>query len=146
MPSKINTIIGFDFGTKKIGVAKANTLTLHATGLDTVHYSNDEQLWQAIDNIIKNWQPEEIALGVPVHMDEKKQPITELALQFSKQLEQKYKLTVNHVDERLTSIEAKSIIKQQRQAGQKKKTKKGDVDKIAACLILQQWLNLYSNE
>ncbi len=142
MPSAIKTIIGFDFGTKKIGIAKANTLTKLASGLETLHYTNDKNLWSQLDKIIADWKPNKIILGIPVHMDGKEQPITKLAQAFSKSLLQHYNLPVQHVDERLTSVEAKSIIKQQKQAGKKKKTKKGDIDKIAACLILQQWLNL----
>ena len=141
MPSPINTYIGFDFGTKKVGVAKANQLTQQASPLDTIHYQSEQQLWQSISNIINEWKPNELVLGIPVHMDEKIQPITKLALAFSESLKTQFNLPIHHIDERLTSIEAKGIIKQQRQAGKKKKTKKGDIDKVAACLILQQWLN-----
>ncbi len=141
MPEKIKNYLGLDFGTSKIGVAQANRLTRFANPLQTIHYRNEAALWQQLDLLIQQWQIDEFIIGIPVHMDEKHQAMTQYAKNFSQQLEKRYQRPVHHVDERLTSIEAKSIIRQQRQAGKKKKTRKGDIDKIAASLILQQWLD-----
>lgn len=144
MTSSYETILGFDFGEKKIGIASANLFLKRATPLETIHYRSDQEMWIQLDKVIEEWRPNQIVVGIPLNMDGSEQEITKKVYHFIVTLISRYKKPVHKTDERLTSLEAKEQIKTQRQAGKKNKTRKGDVDKIAASIILQQWLN--SNE
>ena len=79
-------------------------------------------------------------VGLPLHMDATEMPMTQRARRFANQLNGRFQLPVHLVDERLSSDEAEALLKAQRQSGQRGKTKRGDDDRIAAALILQQWL------
>jgi len=129
------TLLGFDYGEVRIGVAVGQTLTGTATPLETVTVSNGKPDWTRIDQIIAEWQPHALVVGDPLHMDGTSQPMTEAADAFAAALARRYKLPVYRADERLSSWEAKARLKDTR-----------NLDPIAAQAILETWLSEHANE
>ena len=132
--------LGFDYGLRRIGVAVGQSLTATAQPLTTISSHQQKPDWDAIADLISTWRPEGLVVGIPVHMDGQEQPITQAARKFCRQLHGRFQLPVFEMDERLSSMEAEHLIAQQRATGQHKKTQKSDIDKMAAQLILQSWL------
>jgi len=132
--------LGFDFGLKRIGVATGQELTGTAQALTTISCSQQKPDWSAIEKLIDEWKPAALVIGVPYHLDGKVIEMTLAAQKFGRQLNGRFNLPVYEMDERLSSREAEAEIARQRQAGHRKKSQKGDVDKMAAQIILQSWL------
>lgn len=120
------TLLGFDFGTKRVGVATGNTLTRSATALTTVAVEGDAR-FAAIGRLIAEWQPEALVVGVPFHPDGAAHDNTRRAQRFARQLHGRFRLPVHEVDERYTSVDAED-------AGAR------DIDAASAALILEQHL------
>jgi putative Holliday junction resolvase len=127
------TLLGFDYGRKRIGVAVGLQLTQSATALATVRAREGKPDWQAISELISEWKPDALVVGIPYHMDGTEQDMTRAARRFCRQLEGRYGLPVHQVDERLTSYVAEATLTE---IG---KPKQG-IDPLAARLILQDWL------
>lgn len=136
----MHCFLGFDFGLKRIGVATGQALTCTAQALTTITSRDQKPDWVAIEKLIKEWQPHALVIGVPYHLDGKVFDMTLAAQKFGRQLNGRFNLTIYEMDERLSSREAEAEIARQRQAGLRKKSQKGDVDKMAAQIILQSWL------
>ncbi|MET0088265.1 MAG: Holliday junction resolvase RuvX [Sedimenticola sp.] len=130
----MGTLLGFDYGPSKIGVAVGQTLTGSASPLDTLRSVQEKPDWEGISRLIKEWKPEALVVGLPFNMDDTEAEIAPRARRFARQLEGRYHLPVHLADERLTSLEAK------RQLGRKPK-KIEELDAIAAKLILETWLS-----
>ena len=135
------TLLGFDYGTRRIGVAVGQLITHTVTPLTTLHSHNDSPDWQAISKLIAEWQPDKLVVGLPLQLDGTAQPLTAKAQRFGNQLKGRYNLPVEMMDERLTSHEAETEL-----ASRKGKSAKADIDALAAALILQSWLDQHSNE
>ena len=141
MPDKrALTLLGFDFGEKRIGIAVGQTLTGSVTPLTTLSAVKQQPDWAGIEALIKDWQPDLLIVGLPLHMDGREQALTQRAKRFGNQLKGRYNLPVEWMDERLSSHEAESMLQQQG----KKRSDKKDIDKIAAGLILQSWLEQHT--
>ncbi|MDZ4263702.1 MAG: Holliday junction resolvase RuvX [Pseudomonadota bacterium] len=135
------TLLGFDFGLKRIGVAVGQELTGTTRPLTTVNVNNQLIDWPHIERLLNEWQPDLIIVGLPLNMDGSEAEIGQRARRFSNQLHGRFNRPVALVDERLTSIEAEQIVTEARRHGQMKKQKaKESVDQIAAELILKSWL------
>lgn len=130
------TLLGFDYGEKRIGVAVGQTLTGSVTPLTTLSSVRQQPDWAHISALIAEWRPDRLIVGLPLHMDGSEQVLTQRAKRFGNQLKGRYNLPVEWLDERLTSHAAESLLREQ---GKKRPDKK-DIDKIAASLILQSWL------
>jgi putative Holliday junction resolvase len=130
----MSTLLGFDYGTHRIGVAVGQTLTATATALTTLNAVQQRPDWERITQLITEWQPEALIVGLPFNMDDTETEVASRARRFARQLEGRYHLPVHLVDERLTSLEA------ERQLGGKTK-QEGDIDALAAKLILETWLS-----
>jgi putative Holliday junction resolvase len=135
------TLLGFDYGTRRIGVAVGQDISHSVTPLTTLSSQNDKPDWNAISKLIAEWRPDRLVVGLPLHLDGSTQPLTEKAQRFGNQLKGRYNLPVEMVDERLTSHEAEAEL-----AAQGGKVAKADIDALAAALILQSWLDQQSNE
>ncbi|MDA8561931.1 Holliday junction resolvase RuvX [Gammaproteobacteria bacterium] len=131
------TLIAFDFGTKRIGVAVGQTITCSANPLETISANKGDPDWSKVDKLIKTWKPDGLIVGVPLNMDGSVQPLSFLAEEFSNKLKKRYSLEVIGVDERLSTVDARDKIFQK---GGFKALKKGNIDSVAAQLILQNWL------
>ena len=123
------TLLCFDFGNKRIGTAVGQTITGTATPLEIIHCDNNQPDWKKIEQLIRDWQPDAIVVGVPLNMDGSIQEITDSAARFSRQLEGRFQLPVFGMDERLSTYEAK-----------KRLGSTYDVDSVAAQAILETWL------
>ena len=141
MPQDTKTILGFDFGTKKIGIAVGQSVTQTVTPLITLPCLNQKPDWNAIENIIKEWLPNILVVGLPVHLDGEEQAMTQAARKFGNRLNGRFRLPVEFMDERLSSYEAQERLKEINR--NKKQTNKRqsamDIDKIAAQLIVESW-------
>lgn len=138
----MRTVLGFDFGFKRLGIAVGQELTATTQPLATVAVNNQTPDWPRIDELINQWRPQLLLVGLPLHMDGTEQHMTHAARNFAKQLQARYGLTVELVDERLTSSEAHAIVADRRRTKQLRRRKsKQAVDAIAAELIIRTWLN-----
>jgi putative holliday junction resolvase len=130
----MSTLLGFDYGTAKIGGAVGQTFTATATPLATLRAVQQRPDWDAIGRLIAEWRPEALVVGLPFNMDDSEAEVAPRARRFARQLEGRYRLPVHLVDERLTSKEAAS------QLGRKPKRIE-ELDALAAKLILETWLS-----
>ncbi len=127
------TLLGFDYGRKRIGVAVGQQLTRSATALTTVRARDGKPDWPAISHLIEEWKPGALVVGIPYHMDGTEQDMTRAAQRFCRQLEGRYRLPVYQADERLTSYIVESSLPGNSNTRQ-------NIDALAARLILQDWL------
>ena len=133
------TYLGFDFGTKKIGVAVGQTSTVSASPLQTIRSPNQVPDWKVIGQLIQEWQPVGLVVGISRQQDGSDNPVTPRMLKFCRQLEGRYALPVYQQDETLSTFEAKQLLFDDVHLGA---SKLWDVqDQLAAQLILQTWLN-----
>jgi len=142
MPESIKpkSLLAFDFGLKQIGVAYGQTLTKNANALSILKAQNGKPQWLEIDALITQWKPNLVLVGLPLNMDDTESELSIRARKFARRLEGRFNVQVEMVDERLTSQEAKSIIRgnSKRSSSTEDLTK---IDHIAAALILQSWLD-----
>ncbi|HDK38541.1 MAG TPA: Holliday junction resolvase RuvX [Thiolapillus brandeum] len=129
------TLLGFDYGTRKIGIAIGQQLTATATPLTTLQLVRNKPDWDSIQSLIDEWQPDALVVGLPIGPDEQDTPMTDAARKFSRQLEGRFHLPVHLADERLTSREAWSRI------GGIAIRDVTCIDSMAAKLILETWFS-----
>lgn len=134
------TALGFDFGTKRIGVAVGQSVTGSATPVAVVAMRGGEPDWDTLGRLIQEWRPDSLVVGLPYNMDLSEQDMTHKARHFSAQLAERFALPVHHVDERLSSREAEAKLKEWRQQGRRRITRE-DIDGAAACVILESWFH-----
>lgn len=130
-------VLGFDFGTKRIGVAVGQTLTKTAKPLATISAQNGVPDWNKVDAVIQEWHPKALVVGKPLNMDGTRQTITEFAEKFAATLQERYQLPVYEMDERLSTVAAREKVFSD--AGYRGLQKKA-IDGVAAQLILESWL------
>lgn len=131
-------ILGFDFGLKYIGVASGQLLTKTATPLTCLRATDGIPNWDEVQTLITNWRPDTIIVGLPLNMDDSTQYLTNCAKKFGHRLEQKFKIPVQFVDERLSTWEAKQTTLSRTT---KLNTQLTAINSKAAAIILEQWLN-----
>jgi putative Holliday junction resolvase len=131
-------LVAFDFGFRRIGVATANRETRTASPLTTVRVDR-EPPWGELDRIIDDWRPAQLVVGVPE--GEGTEAVARRARAFASGLAERYELPVATVDETLTSAAAESELAENRRSGYlRRRVGKGGVDRVAACLIAEQWM------
>jgi putative Holliday junction resolvase len=131
-------LVAFDFGFRRIGVATANRETRTASPLTTVRVDR-EPPWRELDRVIDDWRPAQLVVGVPE--GEGTEAVAERARAFAADLAARYDLPVATVDETLTSAAAESELAEKRRSGYlRRRVGKGGVDRVAACLIAEQWM------
>ena len=130
----MHTLLGFDFGTQRIGVAVGQSITRTATALCTVNARNAQPDLDSILELIDDWRPDALVVGLPLHADDSDSGTTAAARKFAQQLEERACLPVHMIDERLSSHAAKQLQHQDKAGG------KAGIDAIAAMIILQNWL------
>lgn len=127
---KNQTLLCFDYGEKRIGIAVGQTITATATALKIIKAINHRPDWETIKSLIDEWQPDRLIVGHPFTLDGERQTMTDAAEKFARQLEGRFKLPVELIAEQLSSHEAKNELKSTY-----------DLDAAAAKLILETWLN-----
>ena len=134
--------LAFDFGQRRIGVALAEPGFGLASALGVLAAQAGEPDWAALDRLLKEWSPALLVVGAPCEPDGSHGPSAGPALAFATRLGDRYSLPVSLVDERLTSRAAEDILREQRRSGLKKRrVRSGEVDRLAARLIAETWLN-----
>jgi putative holliday junction resolvase len=137
-------ILSFDFGIKNIGVAVGQKLTFTAHPLNSLPAKLGIPNWNQVSALLLEWEPKCIIVGLPLNIDGSKQKITKKAEQFAELLKKKFALHVELYDERLSTVEAKSILFEQ---GGFRALKKDKIDSVAAVIILESWfLNTYCSK
>jgi putative Holliday junction resolvase len=132
------TVLAFDFGTKRIGVAVGEMLIGQAHALTHIAGEEAGPRFAAIAALIHEWKPHRLVVGLPLSVDGTPHDLTRRAERFARQLEGRFGLPVSRVDERYTSVEAESIL---RAAGAPRALREKKVDAAAAQLILQQYFH-----
>lgn len=132
------TVLGFDFGLMRIGVAVGDVTIGVAHPLETIHGESNEQKFGAIAALLREWQPGMLVVGIPRHLDGTEHDMTLRCRKFSRQLEGRFSLPVALVDERLTSAAASQDLRAMGIAGRRQKEM---LDQVAAQLILQTYLD-----
>ena len=122
-------IMGFDYGTHRIGVAIGQRVTQTASPLAILKARQGQPNWSEIEALIKEWQPEAFVVGLPLHMDDEPSDLSVQAEKFARRLTGRFNLPHTMVDERLSSVEAKNL-----SAG-------NAIDDVAAVLILETYLS-----
>ena len=139
-------IMGLDFGSKTVGVAVSDELLLTAQGLEIIRRKEENKLRQTlarIETLIVEYGVEEIVLGLPKHMNNTEGVRVELTREFQEKLERRTGLPVVLWDERLTTVAADRVLTE---AGIRGEKRKEHVDKLAACFILQGYLDKRARE
>ncbi len=131
----IQQVLGFDFGEQRIGVATGQTITASASPLTTLTSINNKPDWNSIEKLIQQWKPDALIVGLPFYLDGSISDMTERAEKFSRQLHGRFHLPVYTHNEALSSFEAEQFLQDK-----KKQHNKQDIDKIAAAIIVQSWL------
>ena len=133
------TIIAFDFGFRRIGVAVGQTITGSANALTVVPVSNQPD-WQIIAGIINEWKPAAVVVGLPLAEDGGETDMSKGARRFGRQLEGRFGVSVDYQDERLTSFSAEQRFVDARAQGGMRRKDAAMKDAIAAQIILENWL------
>ncbi|MBR4085793.1 MAG: Holliday junction resolvase RuvX [Lachnospiraceae bacterium] len=139
-------IMGLDFGSKTVGVAISDALLITAQGIEIIRRKEENKLRQTlarIEELIVQYEVEEIVLGMPKNMNATEGERAVLTMEFKEKLERRTGLNVHMWDERLTTVAADRAMME---AGIRRENRKDYVDMIAATLILQGYLDRRSNE
>lgn len=131
------TLIGFDFGAKRIGLAVGETSTGIANPLGAIEAEANEKRFAHVDRIVAEWHPVAFVVGQPHHSDGSEHAVARLAEKFARRLAARYKVPVVMVDETLTSATAEAELRTTRTRA----ARKTDVDALAAAIILQSYLD-----
>ena len=130
------TVLAFDFGEKRIGVATGETLLGSAHPLTVIRAESNDDRFAAIGKLIAEWHPVQLVVGLPTHADGTPHETTRLAQKFAERLKRRYRLPVAFADERLTSLDAEARL---RETGRDSRAARPLLDAVAAQLILQTW-------
>ena len=125
-------IIAFDYGEKKIGVAVGQTSTNTSSPLQIIFNKDNNTNWTSISSLLDEWKPDLILLGKPLNMDGSESEIMKKVDKFYKELKYIYDADIEFVDERLTTFEAREILKDE---------KHDNVDAHAAKILIDNWFN-----
>jgi len=136
--ARIRSVLAFDFGLVQIGVAVGNTLLRSTQPLAILRAREGIPDWRALEQLVRDWQPDLLLVGDPLNMDGSDSELCERARKFARRLHGRLGLPVTLVDERLTSFEAKQISREQ---GHRGDYKRRPIDSQAAELVLRSWLN-----
>ena len=126
-------IIAFDYGEKKIGVAVGQTSTNTSSPLQIIFNKDNKTNWISISSLLDEWKPDLILLGKPLNMDGSESEIMKKVDKFYKELKSIYDADIEFVDERLTTFEAREILKDE---------KDDNVDAHAAKILIDNWFDI----
>jgi putative Holliday junction resolvase len=135
---RAGTVLAFDFGERRIGVAVGEIQLGMAHPLATIEAQSNDDRFARIEKLIAEWRPVLLIVGLPLAMDGGEHATTALARRFAQRLEGRYGIETRLVDERLTSIEAE---RQMREMGNDVRSSRAKVDQLAARLILESYFN-----
>jgi len=131
--------MGFDYGLKYIGVAYGQSLTQHATSLESLKVKDGSPDWLLVKNLVTAWQPNILVVGLPLTMENETQLLSHCAKKFAKRLGQRIALPIEFCLEQLTSWEAKQLHPQKKNETNQKYYLR--LNAYAAKIIVEDWLN-----
>ena len=134
--ARAGTVLAFDFGTKRIGVAVGDFETRLAHPLTTIAVAETRARFAAIERLIAEWRPVLLVIGTPSHADGTEHPVGRLARRFAQRLQGRFGVRAELVDERLTSHEAAGLL---RDSGARGARLKAGIDAVAAQRILESY-------
>jgi putative Holliday junction resolvase len=134
----ITSIVGFDFGKKRIGVATGQMITRSATPLKTIDQVEGNPDWSAIESELLQYQPQVLVVGMPYDSDGDENKMTAAVDQFCYELEKRFKLPVEKVNEAFSSQQAEEILRSGMKINQHNKH---EIDRMAAAIIVQRWID-----
>ncbi|TWI58403.1 putative Holliday junction resolvase [Pseudomonas duriflava] len=137
MDKPLKLLLGFDYGTRQIGVAVGQPITGQARELCVLKAQNGVPDWGRVENLIKEWQPDALVVGLPLNMDGTPSEMSTRAEKFARRLNGRFNLPVHTHDERLTTFAAKG---ERLTQGQRDGYRDHPVDALAAALLLEGWL------
>lgn len=129
MPKSL-TMMAFDFGTRRVGVAVGNSMTKSGQALKTIAAPSSDALFRDIETLLKEWQPDQLVVGKPIHPDGTPHEMTAKAVRFGNQLNGRFHLPVAWVDERYTS----AVLEGDQEM-------RDNLDAHSAVLILEQYFS-----
>lgn len=129
------TVLAFDYGTRLIGIAVGNTIAATARPLTTIGNGD----WMRCDELVAEWQPVGLVVGLPLALDGGEQKMTRAARDFATALQRRYGLPAHLVDERYTSGEAARRFATRRAEGSARRKDAAAIDALAAAVILEAW-------
>ncbi|WP_434950885.1 Holliday junction resolvase RuvX [Shewanella sp. HL-SH4] len=130
------TILGFDYGTKSIGIAIGQAITASASPLMSIKAVDGIPNWDDIGKLITEWQPDLVVVGLPLNMDGTEQEMTQRARKFANRINGRFGIKVATQDERLTTADAKARLFE---FGGFKALSKGQIDAVSAVLIVESY-------
>ncbi len=136
------TYLGFDFGTKRLGIAVGQSITKTARPLITLQVHKGVPQWEELAKIIDDWLPKGLIVGLPLQPDGSDSPTSLKAQKLGRQLTNHFKLPVYYIEERLTSVAAKERSQEYYGASLMHR----DLDALAAAIILESWFNSKGND
>ncbi|WP_318469974.1 Holliday junction resolvase RuvX [Photobacterium leiognathi] len=135
--SQSRTVLGFDYGTKSIGVAIGQELTGTATPLAAIKANEGVPNWDNIEKLLKEWQPDLVVVGLPLDLEGKElETITPRAKKFANRVHGRFGCQVELHDERLSTVEARAELFER---GGYRSLSKGNIDSQSAVVILESW-------
>lgn len=134
-------LLGIDYGAKRIGVAVGNRYTQTATPLETVTNRQGRPNWEAMDQLIKAWQPQAFVVGMVYYQDQTPHPLGRQIQSFCDKLRHRYALPVYQVVEYASSVEAVANMTHAYELGLRKRVRKEDIDPVSAALLIEQWFS-----
>ncbi len=135
------TVLAFDFGERRIGIAVGEHLIHSANPLTTIDSESNEVRFAAITTLIHEWQPKLLVVGLPLSLDGSETEVTQLCKKFARRLNGRFNLPVMLVDERYSSAEASQLLNQ---TGIKGRAQKAMLDQVAAQTILRSYFDSLS--
>lgn len=136
----VQTILAFDFGLKRIGIAVGDTLTATAAPRGVICVTRAGPDWDSISAEVRALRPQVLVVGAPYNVDGTPGRLATAARSFAAELQRRFALPVSLVDERWSSLEASSALKARRAGGARKRIRREDIDSAAAAVILERWL------
>ncbi|MHC9084984.1 Holliday junction resolvase RuvX [Luteimonas sp. RIT-PG2_3] len=134
------TVLGFDVGSRRIGVAVGSAFGHGARALAVVNVHADAIDWLAIERVYKEWRPDGLVVGDPMTLDGGDQPIRKRAHAFARELATRFRVPVVLMDERSSSIEAAHRFAVDRSEGRRRRSDAAALDAVAAAVIVERWL------
>jgi putative Holliday junction resolvase len=134
------TVLGFDVGARRIGVAVGTGFGLGARALAVVDVHDDQIDWKAVEKLHREWRPAGFIVGDPMTLDGGDQPIRARARAFAQSLRTRFGLPVAMMDERNSSQEAAQRFAADRADGKRKRRDAELLDAVAAAVIVERWL------
>lgn len=140
MPDMHETVLAFDYGLRRIGLAIGQHITSSANPVGVIANGESGPDWDQIAHFLKEWRPGRLIVGMPSRIDGSRSDIADHVDEFIIDLG-RFDLPIETVDERYTSVEAQAMLNAERKRGLRGRIKKDMIDSAAATLIAERWLN-----